>query len=231
MAEKLDLNKLKTEISSRRSNKNATSNLGESVGNGVAPRDQFLSGLINSLHTGQETPATNLIKIVENKVATKHGEAARHAVATIPNVGQNAPVNTQQRPVEMSPERDELMYAQFAKNNKQTLAESISGYVNGYINPNTNYNPNSYNPQQPQYINQQQPQQLNESYLVENVKKIVNNQLIDMLGPILEEAMRDTIIEMYTIDKVKSILQENKDIVKSLVIETIKEIQQKNKAR
>jgi hypothetical protein len=229
MAEKLDLNKLKTEISSRRGNRNTTSNLGESVGNGVAPRDEFLSGLINSLHTGQETPATNLIKIVENKVATKHGETARHPIATIPNVGQNVPVNTQQRPVEMSPERDELMYAQFAKNNKQTLAESISGYVNGYINPNTN-TPN-YNPQQPQYINQQQPQSLNENYLVENVKKIVNNQLIDMLGPILEEAMRDTIIEMYTVDKVKSILQENKDIVKSLVIETIKEIQQKNKAR
>jgi hypothetical protein len=49
MVGKPDLNKLRSEIESRKKERNMTpSSLGESVGRGVAPRDVFLNGLIES---------------------------------------------------------------------------------------------------------------------------------------------------------------------------------------
>ena len=69
---KPDLNKLRTEIDSRKRERNiASSPLGESTGANIAPRDAFLYELIRSHDTGVETPATDLIKLVENQVAIK----------------------------------------------------------------------------------------------------------------------------------------------------------------
>ena len=78
---KIDLNKIRDEIALEKKSKYATpSQLGESAGVGVAPRDTFLHGLVTSLDTGQETPATNLIKIVENATVEKHGGIPTHRV-------------------------------------------------------------------------------------------------------------------------------------------------------
>ena len=70
---------------------------------------------------------------------------------------------------------------------------------------------------------------LNEAYLSENVKKIVNGYLTENLGPIFEEAIKSTIIEMYAVERIKEVLNENREMVKSIVIETIKEIQARSK--
>jgi hypothetical protein len=83
----------------------------------------------------------------------------------------------------------------------------------------------SYNP------NTGQPMQINEGYLVENVKKIVDNYLIDNFGPVVEEAIKGTIIEMYAVERIKEVLQENREMIKTLVYETIREIQAKSKAK
>jgi hypothetical protein len=229
---KPDLNKLKTEIESRKKERNMTpSALGESAGYGVAPRDVFLNGLITSLKTGQETASTNLVKVVENKVAVKKGENTKMRV--------NEQVIPQQQPqprrpippinetVDMSPERDEQMYRDMQRGRGQTMVDAMSEYMQ----VPTVGSPMRNQPQQMPMYNG--APMLNEQYLAENVKKIVNNYLAESLAPIFEEAMKETMLEMYALDRIKTVLRENKDFVKTLVYEVVKEIkeQSKNKAQ
>lgn len=224
---KPDLNKLKTEIETRKKEKNMTqSNLGESVGYGVAPRDVFLNGLIESLNTGRQTASTSLVKTVDNKVSAKLGETAKMRVdetVTVPQQQrQRIPVPTEN--VDMSPEREEQLFRDLESKRKQTLAESISEYVQA---PHVGA----------QMKNQQPAPQaggkmaLNEQYLTENVKKIVNEYLAESLSPIFEGAIKDTILEMYAVDRIREVLKEvlNKETIKPLVFEVIKEIQAKAK--
>lgn len=220
---KLDLNKLKAEIDTRKTERGiVTTRGGDTVNNG-APRDTFLYGLLESLNSGRETASSALVKSVDNKVAVKNKETARLPIneAAIPVTKQTP--RLQQEYMDSSPERDELLYRDIELKRKQTLAEAIS---NGIAPQGVNRNQlPTYNP------NTGQPMQINEGYLVENVKKIVDNYLIDNFGPIVEEAIRSTIIEMYAVNRIKDVLSENKEMIKSLVYEIIREIQLKNKAK
>ena len=224
---KPDLNKLKTEIASRKREKSMTPDgMGNQPQIGASPRDTFLNGLMESLYkTGRDNASTNLIKMVDNQVAVKKKETTRLPV--------NETVEPVQRPtiqqssiretVDMSPERDELLYRDLDKQRKQTIADAMAAG----IAPNKNMNTGmpSYNP------NNGQPMQINEGYLVENAKKIVDNYLIDNFGPVVEEAIKGTIIEMYAVERIKEVLQENREMIKTLVYETIREIQAKSKAK
>jgi len=210
---KPDLNKLKSEIDSRKKQKNIIqSSLGENVGTDIAPRDAFLHGLLKSRNTGVETPSTKLIKLVENKVAVKHGEPVKHDVSEIALTSQ-APVIKE----DMSPERDEQLFHDLERKRKQTLAESMQEHITSKTLP-----------QQPKTTTGM-PINLNEGYLVENVKKIVDNYLIDNFGLVVEEAIKSTILEMYAVERIKEVLHENRDLIKTLVYETIREIQAKAK--
>lgn len=218
MAKNINLIKLKDEIENRKAEKNmVSSKLGESVGRNIAPRDAFLNGLLESLHSGKETSSTALVKTVDNTVATKKGEAAKLPISNVPQVPQG-----QQRinEVNMSSERDEQLFADLERKRKQTIAESMQQYINpanaGVFTTN-------------QYMNM--PKQMNEGHLIENVEKIVDNYLVGNFGPVVEEAIKSTIIEMFAVERIKEVLHENKDLIRTVVIETIKEIQAKNKAK
>lgn len=222
---KPDLNKLKSEIDSRRKQKNmVASPLGEQVGTGIAPRDAFLYGLMESLNTGRETASSNLVKVVDNKVAEKKGE-----------VGKMTPTQTVQQPiqqrqpqrlteVDMSPERDEQLFQDLEMKRKKTIAESLEEFskVPAVGAPMT---------AAPVRQNIGMPQQLNEAYLTENVQKIVNNYLVENFGPVLEEAIKSTIIEMYAVERIKEVLHENKDLIQTIVYDVIRELQAKSKAK
>jgi hypothetical protein len=217
MAKGYDLNKLRTEIDS---SKKERRNVAESVqGSALLPKDVFLNELLTSLKTGQPTQATNLIKVVENKTAQKFGEVAKHEVVPIASQQRFTPQQNLNE-VEMSPERDEQLFADFERRKKQTLAESIQQYntTPPVGSPMTNVVP-------------QRPMPLNEQYLAESVKNLVNNHLAENLGPIFEEAIKNTILEMYAVERIKEVLNENKEIIKSLVYETIRELQAKKKAQ
>ena len=228
---KIDLNKLKDEIAKEKQSKNTVpSYLGESVSAGVAPRDEFLHGLVTSLTTGKATPASNLIKIVENTVSQKHDEVATHKINEI--------ITPQPRKkIEMSPERDEQLFADIESKRKQTLAESIEKYTASQSTtptpPTINYNGQQLLTSIPATTQATTTQnvQINEAVLLESVKQIVNTHLTENLAPIFEEAIKGTIIEMYAIERIKDVLNENRDLIKKVVIETIKEIQAKNKAK
>jgi len=219
MAKTFDLNKIKNEIDSRKNERNmVSSKLGESVNKGVAPRDEFLNGLLTAYKTGRDTASTNLIKVVENKVAAKHGEAQKHVINEIATEQPQRPARQEQ--VNMSPERDEQLFFDLERKRKQTLAESIENFskVPAVGSPMQNNVPQSMG----------KPMQINEEYLAENVKNVVNNYLSESLGPIFEEAIKGTIIEMYAIERIKEVLNENRALIREVVIDTIKEIQASN---
>jgi len=211
----INLNMLKDEIENRRSGKNiVSSRLGENVGSGLAPKDVFLNGLLEAIHTGRETASSSLIKTVDNKVGTKRGESSRLQISETAQAPPRIPISTGEN-FDMSPERDEQLYRDMESRRKQTLAESIEGY--------------SKIPSMGAPMQNGVPMQINEAYLTENVKKIVNNYLIENFGPVVEEAIKSTIIEMYAVDRIKEVLHENKDLVKTIVFETIRELQAKSK--
>ena len=222
---KPDLNKLRTEIASRKNERTNTSTVvNGNVVNNVAPRDKFLYELMQSYNTGLQTEATKLIKLVENQVAVKNKETVRHNVNETPVERESTrmPIQPTNTKVDMSPEREEQMFIDLQAKNKQTLAESIAPYIGGG--------------NKQQYNNQGAPlgvpaQQLNEGYLVENVKKIVDNYLIDNFGPVVEEAIKGTILELYAAERIKEVLTENKEMIRGVIFEVIKEISDKNKAK
>jgi len=233
MAKKLDLNKLKDEIHKEKQNRNViSSQLGENVGTGVAPRDVFLNGLISSLHSGQETSASTLIKVVENKVSEKHGMVKKHVINETASTPRATPT------VDMSSDRDEQLYRDLEVKRKQTLAESISNFQNKApateTPPMVNYGGQQFLTSAPTTTPTAQtgaPMQINEAALVENVKNVVNGYLSENLSTVFEEAIKGTIIEMYAVERIKEVLNENRDLIKSVVIETIKEIQARSKAK
>jgi hypothetical protein len=220
MSIKPDLNKLKAEIATRKNEKTSTID-------GVTPRDKFLYGLIESIQTGRETQSTALVKTVDNTVAAKKKETGRLQVnETVAPVQQVPQRPAQIQPVDMSPERDEQLWAEMEKRKKQTLAESLQTYISApHAGAPMGQQPMQYNVGQPM-----QPMQLNEQYLTENVKKIVNNYLVENFGPIVEEAIKSTILEMYAVDRIKEVLTENKEMVQKIVYDTIRELQAKSKA-
>ena len=241
MAKKPDLNKLRDEIDKEKRNRNITpSSLGESVGPGVSPRDVFLNGLLEARQTGADNAATTLIKKVENEAHAKRGGGiTTHQINETHT--PTAPVQPRTPTVEMSPERDEQLFRDLEAKRKATLAESIQHFNSshgGVATPQgttTNFNGQQYLTSMP--ANAQVPQQggapmqINEAALVENVKNVVNGYLSENLSVIFEEAIKNTVIEMYAVERIKEVLNENRDLVKSVVVETIKEIQARSKAK
>jgi hypothetical protein len=235
MANKIQLDKIKEEIKSRREQGNIVpQNLGENVNSlSSSPRDEFLNGLMTSLKTGSQTPATNLVREVHNTVVDKKGGDTKHTINTPTQESRPIQKSNVSRP-EMSQERDEKMFSDMEKMRGRTLTESIenfSGGKGGNSSPIVDFNGQQYLTTPPSGAgnnNQGTTKQLNEGVLVESVKSIVNEHLSQNLTPIFEEAIKNTIIEMYAVEKIQEVLKENRDLIKSVVIETIKEIRDKS---
>ncbi len=224
----VDLNKLNEEIARRKSSK-GTTNVNENANYG-APKDAFLNGLVKSLMTGQQTPALDKIRKVDSDAdrlkVNVNGtvEVKKNAPAPVRTTQPTQPAQQYtpqpERLVEMSPERDDQIFAEFERRSKQKLTEEMAKYAN---------------PQQPMQPMQpvQQPMQgmpmINEAYLAESVNKMVKNYLVENFGPVLEEAIKDTILEMYAVERIKEVLNENKEMIKTIVYETIKEIRSQQK--
>jgi hypothetical protein len=218
---KPDLNKLIAEIDRSKRERGV---LAENIqGARLLPKDKFLHELVNSLDTGVSTQATKLIKIVENKTAERMNETPRHNISREDVAVIQPQPRQRMNEVDMSPERDEQLYRDLENKRRQTLADSMQGYINTPAVGSPMSNQSNYGLTPPQGM------QLNEAYLTENVKKIVNGYLVENFGPIVEEAIKNTILEMYAVERIKEVLTENKEIIKTLVYETIREIQAKSK--
>jgi len=236
MANKIQLDKIKEEIKSRREQSNVVpQHLGENVNSlSGSPRDEFLNGLVTSLKTGSVTPATNLVREVHNTVVDKKGGDTKHSVPK-PTPKPTPVRNSHPSKMDMSPERDEQMFKDFEKMNGQTLAESMEKFTGnqsgGSSSPTVNFNGQQFLTSAPTQTKQGTSQQHNEGVLMESVKSIVNEHLSENLAPIFEEAIKNTIIEMYAVERIQEVLNENRDLIKEVVVETIKEIRDKSKPK
>lgn len=222
---KVDLNKLRDEIASEKSRvRGVPQRLGEATGNYAAPKDEFLNGLIVSLKTGQQTPASKLLKEVDIVAEQKVGGKVKSRLPIGNNQQQDEYYHpNQQKPrtpmvIGESADREEQMFLDLERRKKQTLAEALSDGLGI---------PANQMQMQPRYAGQP----INEQALVENVRGVVNGYLAENLMPILEESTRSVIIEMYAAEKLKTVLKENKDLIKSYVIEVIRELQAKSKPK
>jgi hypothetical protein len=225
--EKIDLKNLTSEISSRKREKKETAvKLGES-GKGAMPADQFLHGLWNARNTGLPNAATNALKLIENRIDIKEGKTPTKQLDNLEllqHVSTPQPISTpiqQQRTVRQQPvgqeynEREEALYAEFERKQK----ELYETYPSIYPKPQ----------QKTQRTVAGTGQVLNEEVLNE-VKADIIGYIKENFAPIVEEAMKDAIMEMYASERIKQVLTENNnELVEKVVIDVLKRIQEKRK--
>jgi len=231
MAQKVNLDKLKSEIDSRKKERTPT-------GSGAAPRDVFLHGLLESLDHGHETNSTALIKTVENEAAKKKGEK------NVPHAIQEAAPTPVAQPavqpkVEMSPERDHKLFEDMDNMRKQTLADSMGAAMGtaptAATPPTVNYGGQQMLTSLPPTATPGVPVgtgvQINEAALTESVRQMVNNHLVENFAPILEDAIRNTVIEMYAEERIEKVIKENSKLIEQVVYSTIRKLQNKKKTQ
>ena len=183
MAKSLDLNKLKSEIETRKKEKGII--IEGTQGTTALPRDTFLNSLLTSLQTGKNSPMLNNIKTMAARAdiisgAMKTGVVTTEAINKINELKSSAvpvavPPTQRQSPTqslnesEEYPERDGSIYDDILRKSKNiTLADSMQDFVGKKTST----------PMKPQSA----PTNLNEQYLNESVKKAVDNYLIENFG-------------------------------------------------
>lgn len=217
----LDLSKLKKEIHDRKSKKET--NLKESDGttSKINAKDGFLNGLIESLNNGTVNEASNIVRNI-NRTAEIRANGGVVSQKSQPNNGGNssitqelaqygrAEVNVPNQKSMTPQERDYLLYEEMERKRKEML--------NGGARTHQN---NNY----PQ--NASGSVTINEEKLTESVVSVVT----DKFGFIVEQAMKDNLVEIYSKARMKETIEENRKIIKEIVYETIREIQNKNKKK
>lgn len=218
MEKKVDLKNLKSEIDSRkRDKKEVAVRLGES-GKGAMPSDQFLNGLLTAIKTGVPNKATNALKLLENRVDAKEGKPATRRIDDVDlmqhvdTVRQPTVQRQERQQLVEAPDRDELLYAEFERKQR----ELYQNYPNTYKTP----------PQQ----SRGGGQVLNEEVMRE-IKTDIIGYIKENFAPIIEEAMKDAIMDMYAEERIKQVITENTDVVEKIVVDTIRKIQDRNKAQ
>jgi len=203
MSSMIDLNKLKDELNSIKNDKKNAVNI-----NGVTPRDAFLNGLLESLQTGRHSQSIELLKAVNNAVSSSENNGKMNSVNSNINVNIKPQLNLMN-----DIDRENLLYNEF-ENKRQSFIDKREKVKNIKYDNINNINENVGN-----------------NLLVEQVKKIVDNYITENFTNVIEESIRSAIIEMYAVERIKSVLVENKEIVQKIVYDTIKELQVKAKQK
>lgn len=213
---KINIGKLTEEISNRKKERTMVpERLGTATGKYAKSSDEFLNGLLVTLNTGRETPSSRLLQEVDDKVAVKKGERppARLPANNRPNVSENTMPRTGRPNPNDEFEREEQLYRDMERSRKSNLADSIQDFTG-------NSQGNSRQPNMNQYSSNNQ---------LEGITNIINNYLGEKLMPILEESTRSVIIEMYSAERLKAVLNENRDMIKELIIEVFRELKAKQR--
>lgn len=230
--EKIDLNKLRSEINSRKTEQTSKdSNLGIEKPKKVGGRE-FLHKLMVAKNTMRSNEASEHVKTVARVSDVKNGNIINHLdKPTKPNRGTN---------VRHYDERGQLDNNQYpnsrnVENNKNVQYDEpdrMDAIFAEYERRLSEYNPqgktmfseaniHQHNPYQ-QNVNQQHQ---NTDILDNRIKSIMN----EVMGESIVSAMREVIMEIFLTDKIKDGILYNKDTIKEIVIETIRDLQKKKK--
>lgn len=243
---KIDLKSLKENIDKRK--KELSGNqlvLGEQVKTKKS-KDLFLRELLHSSKTGQETESSiqvkNVHKLAESKVK---GEKLDPSVldhinssGSKPNINTNYQENNYQgRTAAMDAKLEEQKRMQEEQNHQQYktsnagLGELIQQYYNTSTVGSTMSSGMLTEEQMLEKLNQQgyKQNQNNSSsnMLNEHVVNMTNKLLNENFGMLFGEAMKNSIIETYKREVVKAAIDENKDYIKEIVMETIRDLQKR----
>jgi len=245
MAEGFNINKLKAEIDSRKTERTT-----KDVALGIVPagaipkkgKKAFLNELVTSMHRGIKTDASEAIRVVNETVEMKKGApnaAAKNVNKYIPprqsrvqaleeSVAPvvNSAANDWGLPAGIAPsrngdgERDDLFESQNAKFDQMMMSgHPIAASMVKQMSP----------AQQKQYITeQQQPIVMNES-----LDQMLNEKLERNMERMVESAFKSVLTSIYTKQKIQESLAEfleSDDFVK-VVGKAINEIAKRNKAK
>ena len=217
--EKIDLNKLREEIDTRKSQQNITNKqLGYNV---KQPKKRFLQGLIEGYQNMKETDEVKHVKkVVHRSDEMAGGDISKH-ISPKPKaqpkqnyIPPQAPVNEYNIPPQQSPERDNDLYSEIERRTrqynqsagKQLFPENAQQY-NQYLQPN----------QQPQI-------QYNQNGGFENN---VINVMEKYFGDNMVTILQGIITNMFTDEKVRNGIINNEDVIREIVINTIKDLKKK----
>jgi len=242
MSKGFDVKKIREEID-RKKNQSQVINAG---GSQIAvPRtgDAFLRDLVTSLNTGRATDAVKKMQIVEQiaeekkpsgikgkKVATGFSSENIHSLINSEVKNDRYESNSVSEPI--YEDREELMV--------RKIEEQNNGLVNKYKNGTLDVNhlvEQYYGKQSEKQLVTGHKQsvigQISTNYIDEEVDRRFNVYINENMGAILEGAIKNTIIEMYSKERVKSVLQELDidGMIKKGVIRTIKELQERKKQK
>lgn len=217
--EKIDLNKLREEIDNKKSQQNI---LNKQLGVNVKqPKKRFLQGLLEAHQTMRETDEVKHVKkVVHRSDEMAGGDISKH-ISPKPKaqpkqnyVQPPTPVNEYNVPPQQSYERDDDLYSEIERRTReynQSLGKQIFPE-----------NPQQYN----QYLQpNQQPQiQYNqnggfEDNVINVMEKYFGNNMVTIL--------QDIITNMFTNEKIRNGIINNEDIVREIVINTIKDLKKK----
>lgn len=210
MGQSIDLNNLKEEINRRKKDKGIV-NEGSNDTVETAPKDGFLDGLLASLKTGKRNESTELIRMVENKAAEKNGEKVPEPTE------YTQPIQPQKNNVHSTPPTDD--YSRESKLYEE-LERKHKEFYGGY------HQPQNHPQQNKQLVHGNNGSGINESKLHESVINLITENA----GVIVERALKDAVFDLFTEEKIKEVISENKKMIRGIVYEIIRELQQKKKS-
>ncbi len=214
MAE-INLDALKKEIARKKQENNK---------NGAIPeKDIFLSNLLHSVKTGTETKSTQVIKEVTDIAAVKNKEKPIYNKQSTVSVQNNNTTQERKMPAQQQkeyPDRDELLFEEFSRKRNELIHK-------GYDPARLPTYENMYGKRKSAPSTVMSQGMINEQALNELVEKKIKENFKD----VVEQAINDAIINMYSYEKIEEVLVENKSTVRKIVIDVIKELQRKSKTK
>jgi len=181
--------------------------LGESVS--TVKNQRFLDKLIESLKTGRENESVHKIKKTVDDSIMIHNEKTGTNLRPIFNA--DGVRNEYPNQPNAQDDRDELMYNKFdnalnerLQNTKLPMgADGIRSSEKRLSSSGT----------------------INEGALINLMDRYMNENY----GAVIEKSIRNVMFEAYSTDRIKNVLTENKDFIKTIVVEIIRELQKTKK--
>jgi hypothetical protein len=242
MSKGFDVKKIREEIDRKKSQSQVINAGGSQI---AVPRtgDAFLRDLVTSLNTGRATDAVKKMQIVEQVAEEKKpsGIKSKRSAAGFSSDNIHSLINTTSTnegyepissPEPLYEDREELMAKKIEQQNKglankyQNGAADVSHLVEQFYGKQ---------PAKQQIAGNSQPLmgQISANYINEEVDRRFNAYINENMGAILEGAIKNTIIEMYSKERVKAVLQELDidGMIKEGVLRTIKQLQERKKQK
>lgn len=236
MAGNIDLDFIKSEIDkSKAAKKKQAISEGHDV---PMARDEFLYGLKNAVESGQPNKATAKLGIVSQRsehivveggqVINKNTQPVNEVVHQQVHATQQPKQqyvqqqNPQQNQNRLDQQADENFYRNLnetkqilGNNPNMGLADSMQKYVSmGSTKSN------------------QSAPITNPNYLIEQVNNAVHTYFqTSNVVSIIEQAVKNTMMEIYQKEKVASALNENKEMIEKIVVDTILALRKRNQAQ